>query len=337
MANPEHLKIFRNGVDVWNQWRLNHPEIKPSLSEADLSKANFGDADLSDTDLSGANLIRTNFIRTNLIRANLKGADLGGATLKGADLRNTDLRDADFSWADLRWADLSDADLSRADLKDTDLSGVDLSKANLSEANLSDTDLNGANLTHALLRAARLFDANLNGANLTGACLWETQFAGWAIKDVICEYVYWDEKAEEKSLYDPGDFERMFADKPKIRLFYQGGIHSLEVATIPALIQQLEIAHPGCGWRLVSIGDDPTGAVVELALEETDYTLQEMKELRMAIEAAAQEQVDLQRIALAENQTRLQLEDGLKQFNTIVGKLLFRPHINHQEEEPRPE
>ena len=29
MANPEHLKILKQGVKVWNEWRKIHPEIKP--------------------------------------------------------------------------------------------------------------------------------------------------------------------------------------------------------------------------------------------------------------------------------------------------------------------
>ena len=40
MANPEHVEILKQGVDVWNRWREENPEIlKP-----DLSNANFLDA-----------------------------------------------------------------------------------------------------------------------------------------------------------------------------------------------------------------------------------------------------------------------------------------------------
>ena len=34
MANPEHLAILKQGVEVWNQWRDEHPEIQPNLSRA---------------------------------------------------------------------------------------------------------------------------------------------------------------------------------------------------------------------------------------------------------------------------------------------------------------
>ncbi len=49
MANEEHLKILKQGVKAWNQWRKKNSDIEP-----DLAKANLDKADLSDADLSGA-------------------------------------------------------------------------------------------------------------------------------------------------------------------------------------------------------------------------------------------------------------------------------------------
>ena len=36
MANEEHLKILKQGVEVWNKWRNANPEIKPNLDKADI-------------------------------------------------------------------------------------------------------------------------------------------------------------------------------------------------------------------------------------------------------------------------------------------------------------
>jgi len=36
MANQEHLDILKQGVQVWNQWRKEHAESIPYLSNADL-------------------------------------------------------------------------------------------------------------------------------------------------------------------------------------------------------------------------------------------------------------------------------------------------------------
>jgi len=31
MTNQEHLDILKQGVDTWNQWRQEHPDIQPDL------------------------------------------------------------------------------------------------------------------------------------------------------------------------------------------------------------------------------------------------------------------------------------------------------------------
>ena len=69
MANKEHLKILRRGVEVWNAWREEHPD-RPDLASADLASADLGGADLVDADLEGADLV---------------GADLRDANLAGAE------------------------------------------------------------------------------------------------------------------------------------------------------------------------------------------------------------------------------------------------------------
>jgi len=56
MANQEQVEILKQGIEIWNQWRNNNPDVKLDLSRADLSGANLSGADLSGADLSGANL-----------------------------------------------------------------------------------------------------------------------------------------------------------------------------------------------------------------------------------------------------------------------------------------
>ncbi len=45
MANQEHLDILKQGVETWNQWRKEHPEIQPDLGEAILNEADLSEAD----------------------------------------------------------------------------------------------------------------------------------------------------------------------------------------------------------------------------------------------------------------------------------------------------
>jgi hypothetical protein len=70
MANEEHLKLLKQGVDGWNAWRAKEPSVVPDLSWADLSWAHLVEANLS---------------KANLFKANLSGADLSKANLSGAD------------------------------------------------------------------------------------------------------------------------------------------------------------------------------------------------------------------------------------------------------------
>src|SRR2546430_2026160 len=82
MANQEQLDILKQGVEVWNQWRNQHP----FLMRIDLSGANLTGANLNGADLSETNLRRVDFIGASLSKANLSYADLSGANLSGANL-----------------------------------------------------------------------------------------------------------------------------------------------------------------------------------------------------------------------------------------------------------
>jgi uncharacterized protein YjbI with pentapeptide repeats len=327
-----------------------------NLTKAVLSNAKFNNADLSEAilryaDLNGANLIRTNlrgadlcgvyFGGITLSETNLSETNLTGTNLSGIDLSGSNLSGANLSWSNLSGAILSKAILSKAILRwarltETIFEGAILSNADLSGTNLRGKDLSGASLNRAIfynahLQTSRLINANLDGANLTGVCLWETQRAGWSIKNVICEYVFWDEKAEEKTEYTAGEFERLFSDKSKIRLFYKNGMSLLEVATLPSLIQHLANNFTNCSLRFVNMHTDSGGAVVELAIEDVDnLSKEQIKQLQAALEKEAQQQVEYQRKALVEREKRLELEGEVKQLSIVVDKLIQRPNFSIQ-------
>jgi CheY-like chemotaxis protein len=172
MADEEHLKILKQGVEVWNRWREENIDLTPDLSYADLnranlSKANLSRADLSEASLSGANLEGASLREANLNRAKLNGADLNRANLSKANLSQADLSaarliEADLSAAHLNRADLSAAHLSRADLSGADLSYADLFRADLSQADLSRADLRRANLQKAIAGTTMFADLDLS-------------------------------------------------------------------------------------------------------------------------------------------------------------------------------
>ena len=185
MANEEHLKILKQGVEQWNKWRLENA-IKPDLSGANLIGANLLrayliDAYLSFADLSGANLSGANLSGANLIGANLNGANLNGAYLSGANLSGAYLSGANLSGANLSFANLGGAYLSGADLSGANLIGAKLIRAYLGGANLSGANLSGAKLIGANLIGANLTSADLTDADLSRTGLVETDFTNATI------------------------------------------------------------------------------------------------------------------------------------------------------------
>jgi hypothetical protein len=158
MADESQLKILKQGVAAWNEWRRNNERTDIDLSRAD-----------------GAIVIEAN--QATVAKAALDinwgiVADLGGADLNGADLSR-----ADLSWGDFSSADLSKTNLSRADLSRANLGGANLSGANLGRADLSEADLSGANLSRTDLSWANLNRVNFSGANFSGARFQGTIFS----------------------------------------------------------------------------------------------------------------------------------------------------------------
>ena len=190
MADQQQVALLKEGSDIWNRWRREHPDSQVDLRDADLSGVenllthsikvefqepfyNFGEIipismpgmDLRNMDLSGANLMRA-----KIGRANFSGANLSKANLIELDLRRADLSGANLSGAYLIGADLREANLLRADLRE-----AHLSRANLSRANLRYAKLNGADLTWAVLSEADLRQTNLMGCLVYAISAWDVQ------------------------------------------------------------------------------------------------------------------------------------------------------------------
>ena len=154
MADPEQLKILKQGVREWNAWREMHPGIEPDLAEASLIRANLAKADLIRANLTGVHLIEADLRGAKLVDANLARADLGGANLRSAKLTRADLSKAYLVHAILQHVDLAEANLA----------GANLQRTNLSSANLCDASLKGANLqwvdlSMAILARTKMSDA----------------------------------------------------------------------------------------------------------------------------------------------------------------------------------
>jgi hypothetical protein len=132
MANEEHLKILKQGVDAWNRWREANPEILPDLREADLAWAELGDMNFRGANLDNGNLTGAKLSGTNLRWASLHGANLSWAALNRTDLRGANLSGANLHGADLRRANISMPDLSGADFSEAQVGFTTFAFADLS-------------------------------------------------------------------------------------------------------------------------------------------------------------------------------------------------------------
>jgi hypothetical protein len=156
MSNPEHLRLFNLGVEVWNMWRTENPDIQPDLSESDLACTDFWGANLS-----GANLRRTNLQRCNLWGGDFERANLSGTNLAEADLMKSKLCAANLEGANLWEADLRDTNMQNAYMELSNLAGANLGGANLQDANLQLADLRQANLAFTKLAGSDLSQSKL--------------------------------------------------------------------------------------------------------------------------------------------------------------------------------
>jgi len=147
MANPEHLQILQQGVEVWNAWREQNDDITPDLRKANLSW--------------------TNLDEVNLDEVNLDEVNLDGATLKGATLIWAKLPGATLTGASLPKATLTEATLAGAKLLGANLTGADLDRATLTGATLTGATLTGANFTGADLSKVQLVETVFGNTNLT--------------------------------------------------------------------------------------------------------------------------------------------------------------------------
>lgn len=210
MANEEHVKLLKHGVENWNKWREENPDIQPDLSEIslsnlDLCKINFSHTNLtmtncSQTKLCNANftnaiLTKTLFAEAYLISADFRAAKISDTLFEASILVNSNFNNpdkrgwfgnvrflsADLSGANLygntfRYSDFSRAKLCGANLAGTDFvecifGSADLSEAVLTDASFYSVELCDAKLEGAVLNRAKCIKTDFRWANLTGADL----------------------------------------------------------------------------------------------------------------------------------------------------------------------
>jgi uncharacterized protein YjbI with pentapeptide repeats len=250
MANPEHLKILKQSVDAWNQWREENLDVIPDLSGADLSGANIEKANLRRADLAGvilyrakllgvdlsdavivaADLEQARFGFVNLSRASFIGSSLNGAFFYEANLIGTlfypaycemsvfadcDLTGANFGGAVLRKANFTGSRLCSADFRMAKLRGAILRSTDLIGAKFKQADLSGADLGFAQLQYADFTKAELTGVNIEDCPIDKSTI----FDCVTCKYIYLQKRLPSDRNFEPGEFTKLFqADRSYSKL-----------------------------------------------------------------------------------------------------------------------
>jgi len=269
MANPGHLKILKQGVEVWNKWRKENPNIRPNLNQARLDDINLNRANLCNAIMNDIQLNRAVLQWTNLSKA---------------DLSNSWLMNANLSEANLRGANLVAATLFGADLAGTDLFQGILRSTNLRTANLFCTKLQQADLTRCDLHYCNLSMSDLTGAKLTGAKLYGTARDDWIIKDIQCEYVYWDWFGRQRSPKDrdlvPGEFERLYASLPTIEYIFENGMTPLDSLIMDRAVQAVREKRPEFDIKIDSMSARGLAPSIKLTVQQKEQKELALEEVR---------------------------------------------------------
>lgn len=130
MANPEHVRRLREGVEKWNAWRREGLEFP----------------DLTDVDLRGLRLTSLDLHACLLDGVVLDGAVLDFASFDSSFMIGASMKGASLVWCDFQSAQLTDADLSNSTLdfatfSHSNLEGTCFRKARIGATVFAATDL----------------------------------------------------------------------------------------------------------------------------------------------------------------------------------------------------
>jgi len=202
MANRLHLSILERGVEEWNNWRKDNPDIKPDLSRSEIfgsnthcfiwrgkiddapkaamrsmTRINFEDCNLEGCQIRKINFCYADFTRANLRRTSIKKCLFEQCSFFNAKLIEIDLHDTSWGEVDFSHANLEDLDffanasaIGNATLLELAIfRGAFLKNVNFSGAILAGANFEAARLERVNFAAADLSNADLTGANLAGS------------------------------------------------------------------------------------------------------------------------------------------------------------------------
>jgi len=192
MADEKHLEILSKGVEEWNRWRKEHPDVIPDLREANLGytvktgKSIYNDLsgiNLSKSLLDDSNLSIIDFSNANFYESKLNRVDLSYSNLSYANLDYTEAVESDFT-CELYNATVRNASLIICNFRGSNLSNTDFTNTNLSWGEFGQADISNSILINCNLTEAHFVDTNLEGACLDGSRIFG--ISSWRVNLANC-------------------------------------------------------------------------------------------------------------------------------------------------------
>jgi uncharacterized protein YjbI with pentapeptide repeats len=210
MANSEHIKILNQGVNVWNRWRVENPEIIPNLngfylntcesfnrrgrnnishlkdlngidfSYTQLKRSNFKCVDLSNASFIGADILESEFshckffnslFSLNCKRCRFLDCDIVDCDFEGTNFSHSNFQGTNFTGSDLSWTNCFMVNFSGVTLVNVKFYWANCSMSLFSNAEFNDCQIHGTNFTSCILSDIRMSNVDSVGANFTNTNL----------------------------------------------------------------------------------------------------------------------------------------------------------------------
>jgi uncharacterized protein YjbI with pentapeptide repeats len=187
----ECVRDKREGIEKWNQWRKDFPEIEPVLTNLNFKGLDWHPSNGIGINFSNSNLMNACFEDVKLNYADFSNADLTNAKfhdslIQNSKFNNCELHRANFDRSVLNFSQFTGVKNARS-FAHSILKGVNFDNCVLKSCSFIASNLEKASFIKADLSSAYLTDANLLNANLTDAILSKTTMLRIRLINTIIE------------------------------------------------------------------------------------------------------------------------------------------------------
>jgi uncharacterized protein YjbI with pentapeptide repeats len=190
----ECINKGKQGINEWNEWRKDSPEISPMLEKLNFKNLEWHPSKGPGINFSNSNLISSSFEGAKLNYANFNNANLTGSVFTRSLVQNStfegcEMIQSNFEWSVLNFSRFSNAKNARAfahaTMKGVNFDNCMLRSSSFVDANLESASFINADLSYSYLTDANLLNANLTNANLSNSTMLRIRFVNTIIEGAV--------------------------------------------------------------------------------------------------------------------------------------------------------